>query len=41
MMVIMFWAGLFMALPPIAVGVALVVFVLRQQRAAAQVNSGE
>lgn len=31
-MVGMFWGGLVMALPPVALGVWIVVFLLRQQR---------
>jgi len=34
-MIGMFWGGMLMALPPIALGVGLVVFIRRQQRAEA------
>lgn len=35
----MFWAGMLMALPPVALGVGLIVFIRRQQRAERAANS--
>ena len=33
MMVGMFWSGVFMALPPVALGIWIVVWLIREQRA--------
>jgi hypothetical protein len=38
-MVGMFWGGMLMALPPIALGIGLVVFIRRQQRADAAMRA--
>ncbi len=35
----MFWGGVVMALPPVALGVAIAVFIIKQQRLSRQQSS--